>query len=128
MPTKHYALAQTLQEIVPQACAAEFLLLTQNWRGTQEIDSILPAPRYVYGDAKAGGTLAEGTLFATLLAIDSWSAGRRTYAARKEGRGSICRSRYASPTSFGHVALPVNPICAAEPTLRSFKIASKLSA
>jgi ketopantoate reductase len=70
VPTKHYALAQTLQEIVPQAGAADFLLLTQNWRGTQEIDSILPPSRYVYGDAKAGGTFSEGTLFSTLSAID----------------------------------------------------------
>jgi 2-dehydropantoate 2-reductase len=70
VPTKHYALAQTLEEIVPQAGAAEFLLLTQNWRGTQEIDSILPRSRYVYGDAKAGGAFSEGTLFATLSAID----------------------------------------------------------
>ena len=34
VPVKHYALVQTLKEVVPQVGAAEFLLLTQNWRGT----------------------------------------------------------------------------------------------
>lgn len=69
-PVKHYALVQTLKEIVPRAGAAEFLLLTQNWRGTEEIDSILPRTRYVYGDAKAGGRFSEGTLVAALYALD----------------------------------------------------------
>lgn len=70
VPTKHYELTQTLEEIVSQAGAADFLLLTQNWRGTKEIDSILPRPRYAYGDAKAGGAFSEGTLVAALSAID----------------------------------------------------------
>jgi ketopantoate reductase len=60
VPTKHYALAQALGEIVPRAETADFLLLTQNWRGTKEIDSILPRSRYVYAHAKAGGTFSEG--------------------------------------------------------------------
>ena len=42
VPVKHYALVQTLKEIVPRVRAAEFLLLTQNWRGTDDIDTILP--------------------------------------------------------------------------------------
>jgi 2-dehydropantoate 2-reductase len=70
VPTKHYALAQTLGEVVPQAGTADFLLLTQNWRGTAEIDAILPRSRYVYGDAEAGGAFSGGGLVATLLAID----------------------------------------------------------
>jgi len=70
VPTKHYALAQTLEQIAPQAGDANFLLLTQNWRGTRKFDSILPRYRYVYGDAKAGGAFSEGTLFAALSAID----------------------------------------------------------
>jgi len=70
VPVKHYALVETLKEIVPRARAAEFLLLTQNWSGTNDIDPILPPARYVYGDAKAGGTFSEGTLVAALKAID----------------------------------------------------------
>src|SRR5271165_2485178 len=70
VPVKHYALQQALKEIVPQVGAAEFLLLTQNWRGTAEFDSILPRTRYVYGDAKAGGTFSGGTLVAALKALD----------------------------------------------------------
>jgi ketopantoate reductase len=60
VPVKHYALLQTLKEVVPQVGAAEFLLLTQNWRGTNDIDPILPRKRYVYGDAKVGGAFSEG--------------------------------------------------------------------
>jgi 2-dehydropantoate 2-reductase len=70
VPVKHYALVETLQEIVPRAGPAEFLLLTQNWRGTKDVDSILPRTRYVYGDAKGGGTFAGGKLIATLSALD----------------------------------------------------------
>ena len=70
VPVKHYALRQTLKEIVPRLGAAEFLLLTQNWRGTEEIDSILPRPRYAYGDAKAGGMFSGSTLVAALKALD----------------------------------------------------------
>jgi 2-dehydropantoate 2-reductase len=81
---KHYALLQTLKEIVPRLGAADFLLLTQNWRGTEEIDSILPRPRYVYGDAKAGGKFSEGTLVAALKAIDMGSPeGEPTALAKK---------------------------------------------
>jgi 2-dehydropantoate 2-reductase len=70
VPVKHYALIQTLKEIVPHAGNAEFLLLTQNWRGVAEIDSILPRTRYIYGDAKAGGTISDGTLVAALKTLD----------------------------------------------------------
>jgi ketopantoate reductase len=70
VPVKHYALAETLKEVVPAAGDAAFLLLTQNWRGTAEIDPILPRSRYVYGDAKAGGSFSAGTLVAALKAID----------------------------------------------------------
>jgi 2-dehydropantoate 2-reductase len=70
VPVKHYALVQTLKEVVPKLGVAEFLLLTQNWQGTNEIDSILPRARYIFGDAKAGGTFSEGTLVAALKTID----------------------------------------------------------
>jgi len=66
---KHYALLQTLKEIVSRMGAAEFLLLTKNWRGTSEMDTILPRARYVYGDAKVGGTFSGGTLIAALKAM-----------------------------------------------------------
>jgi len=70
VPVKHYALVETLKEIAPRAGSAEFLLLTQNWCGTNEIEPILPRARYAYGDAKAGGMFSEGTLVAALKAID----------------------------------------------------------
>jgi len=84
VPVKHYALVQTLKEVVPKVGAAEFLLLTQNWRGTSDIDPILPRTRYIYGDAKAGGTFSGGTLLAALKAIDLGSPkGEPSTLARK---------------------------------------------
>jgi ketopantoate reductase len=75
---------ETLKGIVPRAGAAEFLLLTQNWRGTNDIDPILPRTRYVYGDAKAGGTFSQGKLIAALKAIDIGSPeGEPSALARK---------------------------------------------
>ncbi len=80
VPVKHYALIQTLMEVVRRVEAAEFLLLTQNWRGTDDIDLILPRTRYVYGDAKAGGTFSEGTLVAALKTIDIGAPGNEPSA------------------------------------------------
>ncbi|MGO9124863.1 MAG: ketopantoate reductase family protein [Terriglobales bacterium] len=91
VPVKHYALVQTLKEVVPKVGAAEFLLLTQNWHGTDDIDPILPRSRYIYGDAKAGGTFSEGTLLAALKAIDLGSPeGEPSALARK------CETLFAS--------------------------------
>jgi len=70
IPVKHYQLADALKQIVPQLGTANFLLLTQNWRGTEEIDPILPQPRYLFGDAKAGGGFRDGKLVCTIKAID----------------------------------------------------------
>ena len=87
IPVKHYALVQTLKEVVPQVGAAEFLLLTQNWRGTNDIDPLLPRARYVYGDAKAGGTFSEGTLVAALKGIDIGSPEGEPSALAKKFEG-----------------------------------------
>jgi 2-dehydropantoate 2-reductase len=70
VPTKHYRLIETLKSIVPQARDADFFLLTQNWDGTQEIDTILSPSRYVYGDAKAGGAFEDGVLISTIDSVD----------------------------------------------------------
>jgi 2-dehydropantoate 2-reductase len=77
VPTKHYRLVETLKQIVPQGGNADYLLLTQNWEGTQEIDTILPTSRYVYGDAKAGGAFQDGALVATIASIDIGQVGGR---------------------------------------------------
>jgi 2-dehydropantoate 2-reductase len=88
VPVKHYALAKTLEEVVPTAGDADFLLLTQNWRGTAEIDPVLPRGCYVYGDAKAGGVFSAGTLVAALKAID---------IGPPEGEPSPLAARVAAP-------------------------------
>ena len=84
VPVKHYALRRTLKEIVPRLGAAEFLLLTQNWRGTNDIDPILSRTRYIYGDAKAGGTFSQGTLITALKAIEIGSAEGEPMALAKK--------------------------------------------
>lgn len=70
VPTKHYHLLDTLKQIVPQAGNADFLLLTQNWDGTEEIDAVLSPARYVFGDAKAGGKFEGDRLIATIASVD----------------------------------------------------------
>ncbi|HYB92366.1 MAG TPA: hypothetical protein VEC38_15120, partial [Candidatus Binataceae bacterium] len=76
-----------LEEVVPRAGSADFLLLTQNWRGTAEIDPILSRSRYVYGDAKAGGTFSDGALIAALKAIDIGPAEGEVSALAKKVAG-----------------------------------------
>jgi 2-dehydropantoate 2-reductase len=77
VPTKHYRLTETLKPIAPLIGNADFLLLTQNWDGTQEIDAILSQSRYVYGDAKAGGAFEGETLIATIASMDIGQVGGR---------------------------------------------------
>lgn len=67
VPTKPYQLEAALQQIVPIVGQADFLLLTQNWSGTEKIDAILSPSRYLYGDAKAGGTFKSGILVSALF-------------------------------------------------------------
>ena len=81
VPTKHYHLIDTLKQIVPQVGNADFLLLTQNWDGTEEIDAILPQSRYVFGDAKAGGKFDENKLIATIASVDIGQVGGRRDAS-----------------------------------------------
>jgi 2-dehydropantoate 2-reductase len=84
VPTKHYQLEDALVQLAPQADRADFVLLTQNWRGGYSIDSVLPRGRYVFGDAKAGGTYSAGTLVSTLKSLDLGPAeGQPTALARK---------------------------------------------
>jgi 2-dehydropantoate 2-reductase len=67
VPTKPYQLMDALGQTVPQTHGAPHLLLTQNWRGTAEVEAVLPSNRFVYGDAQAGGTFAEGRLVAAIF-------------------------------------------------------------
>jgi 2-dehydropantoate 2-reductase len=86
VPTKHFQLEEALTQLVPNAGQADFLLLTQNWQGTEAVDAILPRTRYVYGDAKAGGTYSAETLVSALSSLDLGPAeGGLTPLARKIG-------------------------------------------
>jgi ketopantoate reductase len=78
VPTKHYTLEQTLQQVVPLTKGSDYLLLTQNWQGTEEIDQWIDPAHYCFGDAKAGGSFIENTLTCTIKAIDIGSSNRQT--------------------------------------------------
>ena len=67
VPTKPYQLLEVLKQIVPLTGDADYLLLTQNWNGTAEIDAVLPQTRYIYGDAHAGGVFKDAALIATIM-------------------------------------------------------------
>jgi 2-dehydropantoate 2-reductase len=67
VPTKPYQLEEALRQTVANTGSADYLLLTQNWHGTANIDAILPRSRYLYGDAKAGGTFRDSTLIAAIF-------------------------------------------------------------
>ncbi len=65
--TKHYQAAQAIQQYLPDAPRATFLLFTANWDGTAEIDRLLPRSSVLWGYAAAsGGPDAQGVLVATV--------------------------------------------------------------
>lgn len=70
IPTKHYTLEQTLQQVVPVIKGPDYLLLTQNWQGTEQIDPLISPDHFIFGDAKAGGGFSEDRLVCTISAID----------------------------------------------------------
>jgi 2-dehydropantoate 2-reductase len=68
VPTKPYQLLDALGQIVPALGPdTQYLLLTQNWHGTEDIDEILPRASYMFGDAQAGGTWREGILVSAIF-------------------------------------------------------------
>jgi len=65
--TKHYQAVQAIQQYLPDAPRAVFLLFTANWDGTEEIDRLLPRSSILWGYAKAsGGVGAQSVLIATV--------------------------------------------------------------
>ncbi len=72
---------------------------------------ILPRPRYVYGDAKAGGTFSEGELLATLSAIDIGPPEGEPSALAKKAADLFASADNQGRAPCGYVALSVDPIC-----------------
>ncbi len=97
IPTKHYQLLETLKQLAPQTGNADYWLLTQNWDGTEAIDSILPSSRYVYGDTKAGGKFDGNTLIATIASVDIGQVGGR-HDACLDKVIALCNSAQVSVT------------------------------
>lgn len=98
VPIKHYHLLDTLRQVVPLTGQADYFLLTQNWDGPEAVNAILPASRYVYGDAKAGGKFDEqGTLVATIASVDIGQVeGKQTTCLEKVT--TLCRSAQVEVT------------------------------
>jgi 2-dehydropantoate 2-reductase len=69
-PGHHFTIGEILQDIVPRFKKVDFLFMTQNWKGTEDIDAVLPRSRYVYGDAKAGGSWRDGVLVGAIKSVD----------------------------------------------------------
>ncbi|MFI5138717.1 MAG: ketopantoate reductase family protein [Sphingobacteriales bacterium] len=86
IPVKHYSLEDVLKQIVPLSPHADFLLLTQNWKGTVGIDNILESSQYIFGDAKAGGCFKDGKLVGTIYAIDLGCADNKQNAGLKKAQ------------------------------------------
>ena len=91
VPTKHYNLVETLQQLLPRTGLIDTFLLTQNWTGTAAIDPLIPPSRCVYGDARAGGKFEGDSLIAT---IDSLAIGQVNgrHDACLDKLISLCRS------------------------------------
>ncbi|HTO99904.1 MAG TPA: 2-dehydropantoate 2-reductase N-terminal domain-containing protein [Anaerolineales bacterium] len=100
VPTKHFRLEETLASLVPQVGDSDFLLLTQNWNGTQKIDMILSPSRYVFGDAKAGGKFEGEKLIATISSMDIGQVG---------GRHDACLDRVIKLCQSAQVGVTVHP-------------------
>lgn len=65
--TKHYQAAQAIQQYLPGASNATFLLFTANWDGPAEIDRLLPRSSMLWSYAAAsGGPDAQGVLVVTV--------------------------------------------------------------
>jgi 2-dehydropantoate 2-reductase len=69
-PCHHFALKEVLEDIVPRLPRTDVIFLTQNWKGSAEIDAALSRDRYVFGDAKAGGSWRGDTLVGAIKSID----------------------------------------------------------
>ena len=65
--TKHYQAVQAIEEYLPGAPDATFLMFTANWDGPDEIDRLLPRSSILWGYAAAsGGSDDHGVLIATV--------------------------------------------------------------
>lgn len=102
VPVKHYHLIETLKQVVPQTGEADYFLLTQNWDGTETVDAILSSSRYVYGDAKAGGTFMDGMLVATLSSVDIGQVGGR-HDPCLDKVTALCRSAQIEATVHDNI-------------------------
>ncbi len=106
--TKHYHLLETLKQIVPQTGDADYLLLTQNWEGTEAVDAILPPSRYVYGDAKAGGKFEGDTLIATIASVDIGQIEDPACSWRGSGQHDACLEKIIALCESAQIGVTVH--------------------
>ena len=55
IPVRHYQLIETIKELRSKNVSGTFLLFTNNWEGTDEIDSLVPRSQYLWGYAASVG-------------------------------------------------------------------------
>lgn len=103
VPTKPYQLEEALRQIVPKTGLADYLLLTQNWHGTAKIDAILPQSRYIYGDAKAGGTFKDDTLIAAIFSSIDLGQGDGKQDDRLKKVATLFEGVGIKPTLHGNI-------------------------
>lgn len=100
IPTKHYSLLETLQQVLPQTGPIDTFLLTQNWAGTATINALLPPSHCVYGDASAGGKFEGNTLIATIASVA---------AGQVNGRHDACLDKVIALCRSAQVGLELPP-------------------
>jgi 2-dehydropantoate 2-reductase len=61
-----HQLEAALGELAPKMGKAQFLIMSSNWNGTENIDKILSLDRYLLGYADGGGTFKDGGMLANL--------------------------------------------------------------
>jgi 2-dehydropantoate 2-reductase len=75
-----HQLEAALSELTPKIGKAQFLIMSSNWNGTDDIDKILSNDRYVLGYADGGGTFRDGGMIANL--------GPNVHLGEKDGKMS----------------------------------------
>jgi ketopantoate reductase len=66
VPVNNYQLEPVLRELSPKLDKAQFLIMTSNCNGVENIDNILTRDRYMLGYADGGGTFKDGGMLANL--------------------------------------------------------------
>ncbi len=62
IPSRQYQLIETIKELKNRKVSGTFLFFTNNWEGTDEIDSLVPRSKYLWGYAASIGGFINGKM------------------------------------------------------------------